>query len=119
MAALISGIAVFGLFSGIGAVYGTIVIVCAEILTVESYMRLCLIHTVRCYQHYAKEETRRRCKCIPSCSEYAVTALKRVYPLFVAAVKISKRLFHTCNGCEYIVDFPFRKMNDEFEHEIQ
>lgn len=86
-------------------------------LTVELYIRFCLIQAVKCYQHYAKNETRRRCLCIPSCSEYAILSLKRVFPLIIALLKIRKRLYVTCKGEEYRVDFPFEKMNASFEKE--
>lgn len=81
----------------------------------EVYLRFCLVLAIRCYQHYANSETRRRCKCIPSCSEYAVIALKRVFPLALALCRIRKRLLHTCSGEEYKVDFPCRKMGEKFE----
>ena len=81
----------------------------------EAYLRFCCILAVRAYQHYAAEETRRRCKCIPSCSEYAALALKRVFPLVRALLKIRKRLFCTCNGEEYKVDFPCKRMGEKFE----
>lgn len=64
-----------------------------------------LIKSVECYQHYAKEETRRRCLCMPTCSEYAILTLKK-YPLPVALRKIRIRLFFTCDGGIYIKDFP-------------
>ena len=38
--------------------------------------RIC-IKSIECYQHYAKEETRRKCVCIPSCSEYSIAVLKK------------------------------------------
>jgi len=37
------------------------------------------IKLVECYQHYAKEEIRRRCLCKPTCSEYALAVLKKIY----------------------------------------
>ena len=70
-----------------------------------SLSKFILIKAVECYQHYAKEETRRRCLCMPTCSEYAIAALKK-YSLFVALRKIRKRLFVTCNGAIYLKDFP-------------
>ncbi|MBQ9117965.1 MAG: membrane protein insertion efficiency factor YidD [Clostridia bacterium] len=90
-----------------------------DIVTLDVYLSFCLINTVKCYQHYAKEETRRRCKCIPSCSEYALLSLKSVFPLLLALLKIRKRLFVTCNGEEYKIDFPTRKMGEEFENKLQ
>ena len=38
--------------------------------------KLC-IKSIECYQHYAKEETRRKCVCIPSCSEYSIAVLNK------------------------------------------
>ena len=88
------------------------------LLIVEGYLRFCCILVVKCYQHYAKEETRRRCKCVPSCSEYAVLSLKKVFPLIFALLKIRKRLYVTCNGEEYKVDFPTAKSQKEFEDKL-
>lgn len=83
---------------------------------IESYLRFCLILAVKCYQHYAKEETRRKCFCVPSCSQYAIISLKK-FPLMVALFKIRKRLFVTCDG-QYKIDFPTKKMNEEFERNL-
>ncbi len=91
--------------------------VCIFVLT-ELHLRFCLIQTIKCYQHYAKEETRRKCKCIPSCSEYAILVLRKFYPLFLAILKIRKRLFCTCNGKEYKVDFPDKRSGERFENRI-
>ncbi len=63
------------------------------------------IKVIECYQHYAKEETRRRCLCKPTCSEYAICVLKK-YFIFIALYKIYKRLFKTCQGGFYKIDFP-------------
>lgn len=87
------------------------------LLTVEIYLRYCLIQAVKCYQHYAKDETRRRCLCIPSCSEYAIISLKKIFPLIMALAKIRNRLYVTCDGTEYKLDFPCKKMNASFERE--
>jgi len=60
---------------------------------------------VRLYQKYASESTRRRCCCMPSCSEYALLALdKYIWPK--ALWKIYKRLTHTCMESGYKVDYP-------------
>lgn len=85
------------------------------LLIFEIYVRFCLIQTIKCYQHYAKEETRKRCMCVPSCSEYAIICLRRIFPLIIALIKIRTRLYKTCNGENYKLDFPFKKMNVEFE----
>lgn len=71
----------------------------------ETCGRLVGIKIVECYQHYAPEETRRRCKCVPSCSEYAILCLKK-YELVYALRKIRKRLYITCKGFDYIIDEP-------------
>ena len=84
-------------------------------VTIESYIRFCIFLTIKCYQRYAKEETRKRCKCVPSCSEYALLCLSKVFPLIVALIKIRRRLYKTCDGEEYKLDYPFEKMNREFE----
>ena len=66
--------------------------------------RLLCIKLVDCYQHYAKEETRRKCLCKPTCSEYAISVLKK-HCLIVALNKIRIRLFITCKG-DYKIDLP-------------
>ena len=88
------------------------------ILLCETYVRFLLIIIVKRYQAIAKIETRKRCKCIPSCSEYAILSLKKIFPLLLALLKISKRLFKTCNGEEYKIDFPLKKMSEEFENKL-
>lgn len=64
-----------------------------------------LIKIVECYQHYAKESTRRKCLCMPTCSEYAIEVLKKDF-LLVALFKIRKRLFVTCKNGLYKIDPP-------------
>lgn len=70
----------------------------------EFYLRFLGVQIVKCYQHYASEETRRKCLCVPSCSEYAIICFKKK-PFIIACFKIRKRLFKTCCG-EYKVDKP-------------
>lgn len=74
-------------------------------LLVETYGRAVAVKVVECYQHDAPEATRRKCKCIPSCSEYAILCLKK-HELIRALLKIRKRLYVTCVGFEYIIDNP-------------
>lgn len=71
----------------------------------EFYGRFFGIKVVECYQHYATEETRRRCLCVPSCSEYAILCFKK-YGLLKALLKIRKRLYVTCRGADYKIDWP-------------
>lgn len=75
------------------------------LFTSETLLKFIGIKIVECYQHYAKEETRRKCLCVPSCSEYAILCLKK-YELIYALLKIRKRLFVTCKGYDYIIDYP-------------
>ncbi len=84
----------------------------------EIYIRFCLICVVRCYQAYAKRETRKRCKCVPSCSQYAVLSLKRVFPLVLALLKIRKRLYVTCDGEDYVLDYPTKRLNRKHQIKI-
>lgn len=69
------------------------------------FIKPILIKSIECYQHYAKEETRRKCVCIPSCSEYSIAVLKK-YNIFKAIRKIIIRLFRTCGGYGYVEDQP-------------
>lgn len=57
------------------------------------------------YQRYAPEATRRKCKCKPSCSEYALVAFRR-YGLVWGGYKVFIRLTRTCRGSRYVVDYP-------------
>ena len=59
--------------------------------------RLTLTVVVKCYQRYAPEKIRRKCRCMPTCSEYAIAVLKK-HCLFVAVYKIINRVFYTCKG---------------------
>ena len=85
----------------------TYIIVCSliNILLLELLPRIIGIFAIKCYQHYASEETRRRCLCVPSCSEYSIICLKK-YELIHALLKIRKRLFKTCKGHRYVIDNP-------------
>lgn len=60
---------------------------------------------VKLYQQYASEETRRKCRCMPSCSEYALLALDK-YWWPKALWLIYRRLTHTCMQPGYKVDYP-------------
>lgn len=82
----------------------------------ETYLRICFISLVRYYQSKAKETTRRRCKCIPSCSDYSILTLKTIFSFIFAIFKIKKRLFHTCGGSAYKIDFPTKRRSKKFEN---
>lgn len=65
-------------------------------------LRFSFIWFVRLYQHYAKSETRLRCCMTPSCSEYAILALKK-YGAIWGGIKTFKRLLrcHPPGGIDY------------------
>lgn len=109
---------VLSLLINIRIEYKIIMLVFLIIMIAETYLRFCLIMFIKCYQGHAKEETRRRCKCIPSCSDYSIICLKKIFPLFFAFIKIKKRLFVTCDGEDYKVDFPIKKMGADFENTL-
>ncbi len=112
---LIFGAIVFSFHLPIATIFKISVFILLILFIFEVYIRFCLLQTVKCYQHYAKEKTRRRCMCVPSCSEYAIICLGKVFPLILALIKIRIRLYKTCRGEDYKLDFPFRKLNAEFE----
>lgn len=59
---------------------------------------------VKIHQRYAPTHVRRRCKCKPSCSEYALLVLKK-YNVLSALVKINRRVRFTCRG-DFKIDTP-------------
>lgn len=67
--------------------------------------RFICIDCVMLYQHYAPEEIRRRCLLKPTCSEYAIIALKK-YGTIIGGCKIIYRLKFKCRGFYYYVDEP-------------
>lgn len=69
------------------------------------FSRFLAILAVRLYQHYASEDTRRRCLLKPTCSEYAVIVLKK-YGFFIGCIKIWIRLNYKCRGNVYYIDEP-------------
>ena len=64
-----------------------------------------VIGAVRLYQHYAHEEVRRRCLFMPTCSEYAILAVKK-YGVLIGLIMAANRLFRKCKGNIYRVDYP-------------
>ena len=63
------------------------------------------ILSIELYQHYASVQTRSKCTLKPSCSEYTIMALKK-YGLIKAFYKSYIRLFKTCKGDVYRIDYP-------------
>jgi putative membrane protein insertion efficiency factor len=74
-----------------------------QLLVFLLLLRYILIWFVRIYQHYAKSETRLRCCYIPSCSEYAILALKK-YGALIGGIKSVRRLLRC--GPPGGVDYP-------------
>lgn len=63
------------------------------------------IDCVQLYQHYAPERVRRRCVLMPSCSEFAIIALKR-YGFIIGCVMTYYRLIKRCRGTIYRIEYP-------------
>lgn len=63
------------------------------------------IYAIRGYQRYAPEAMRRKCTCKPSCSEYAIEAIRK-YGLFAGSRKTFRRLTRTCGNGHYTIDYP-------------
>ena len=64
-----------------------------------------IIGIVEIYQHYMPEQFRRRCLCMPTCSEYMILAVKK-YGALKGMRKGLYRLIHTCQGIDYKIDYP-------------
>lgn len=69
------------------------------------FARTAAIGAIKLYQHYAPEEIRRRCLFKPTCSEYAILAIRK-YGLIIGLVKAYIRLFFKCRGNIYRIDYP-------------
>jgi len=63
-----------------------------------------IIGMVEIYQHYMPEELRRRCLCMPTCSEYMILAVEK-YGALKGLRKGMYRLMHTCKK-DYKIDYP-------------
>ncbi len=74
-----------------------------QILVLLLTLKYIFIWLIRVYQRYAKLETRLRCCYTPSCSEYAILALKK-YGLIFGSIKAVKRLLRC--GPPGGIDYP-------------
>lgn len=63
-----------------------------------------IIGMVEIYQHHTPEFLRRRCLCMPTCSEYMILAVEK-YGALKGLWKGMYRLMHTCKK-DYKVDYP-------------
>ena len=72
------------------------------LLTLVLTLKYIMIWFIRVYQRYAKSETRLRCCYTPSCSEYAILAIKK-YGALIGAIKTVRRLLrcHPPGGIDY------------------
>ena len=75
------------------------------LISVIIVARSAFIGIVHLYQHYADENIRRRCLFMPTCSEYAILAVKK-YGLIVGVILTATRLFRKCKGNIYRIDYP-------------
>ena len=64
-----------------------------------------VIGAIRLYQHYAPEEVRRRCLFMPTCSEYAILAVRK-YGGVIGLCKAYYRLMYLCRGSIYKIHYP-------------
>ncbi len=90
----------FGISLSYSTVYSitSVGIICASLKKIS-------ILSIELYQHYASEQTRRKCTLKPSCSEYSIMALKK-YGVIKALYKSYNRLFKICKGNVYRIDYP-------------
>lgn len=75
------------------------------ILFLILFLKRIFITTIELYQHYAPEETRRKCLLMPTCSEYALLALQK-YGVIKGMYKIYVRITKKCKGNTYYIDYP-------------
>ena len=87
--------------------FSSTAMLCAVVVFVEFVF--CFKHAtigmVKLYQHYASEEVRRRCLFMPTCSEYAIMAVRK-YGCIVGLWKSYYRLMYRCRGNIYMIDYP-------------
>lgn len=74
-----------------------------QLLVLLLTLKYIFIWFIKVYQRYAKSETRLRCCYTPSCSEYAILALKK-YGLIFGSIKAVKRLLRC--GPPGGIDYP-------------
>lgn len=63
-----------------------------------------LLLAIRLYQRYAPDHVRQRCAMTPSCSEYAVLAIRR-HGILRGSLMTYRRLRYRCDGTP-ITDYP-------------
>lgn len=96
---------VYGIFGGrriemVAIVYASVVLAAVVICS-----KTIVIGAIRLYQHYAPEIVRRRCLFKPTCSEYAILAIRK-FGIVRGLRKTLDRLVKRCNGDTYRIDYP-------------
>ena len=100
---IVLGTAKLLVFVGFDYIFSLLHFLTTVILIILFLKRISILF-IELYQHYASEEKRRKCTLRPSCSEYAILALKK-YWILKALKLIYIRLFRKCNGI-YSIDYP-------------
>lgn len=77
----------------------------ASLLFLLLFGKTIAIGCIRIYQRYAPESVRRKCTCRPSCSEYAILALRK-HGLWSGLHKTYIRLTRTCRSGQHLTDYP-------------
>jgi putative component of membrane protein insertase Oxa1/YidC/SpoIIIJ protein YidD len=65
-----------------------------------------IIGSIRLYQRYAPEDIRRKCLFMPTCSEYAIMAVRK-YGSIIGLCKTFYRLVFLCRGNIYRIHYPW------------
>ena len=85
----------------------SIITLCIFVILVESFFcfKHAVIGAIKLYQHYAAEEVRRRCLFMPTCSEYAIMAVRK-YGGIIGLCKSYYRLKYLFRGNIYKIHYP-------------
>lgn len=86
-----------------------LLVICVELIFSLKYI---VIGIIRLYQHYAPEVIRRRCLFKPTCSEYAILAVRK-YGAIIGLFKSWYRLVYLCRGNIYRIHYPWYKLSDD------
>lgn len=77
----------------------------AFVIEIVWILKWCVIDIIKLYQHYAPEHVRRRCILMPSCSEFAIIAVRK-YGLIIGSSLTLYRLNHRCKGTIHRIEYP-------------
>lgn len=76
-----------------------------SVIEIVGILKWCVIDIIKLYQHYAPEHIRRRCILMPSCSEFAIIAIRK-YGLIIGFFLTLYRLNHRCKGTIHRIEYP-------------